>query len=111
MAVTPAEAMRFEDTATEDEFAAYLAAYDAAQEQEPNPARFRDLFLIVTSDSPRRIPVVAIIGVNADLSHILDGLWCFVPGQRGAVWKRNGEAFSRTAAAIRAELTAELAAA
>ncbi len=100
MAVTAAEAMRFEDTATEDEFAAYLAAYDAAQEPTAHAMQFRDLFLVLSRSYPRRIPVVATIGVNPDGSRVLDGVWAFLPGRR-AVWTSRGEVFDRTAEAVR----------
>ncbi len=100
MAVTAAEAMRFEDTATDEEFGAYLAAYDAAQEPTGHPMQFRDLFLVMSRSHPRRIPVVATIGINTDGSHALDGVWAFPPGRR-PVWTTSGDVFDRTAEAVR----------
>lgn len=110
MAVSPAEAQRFEDTATEAEFAAYLAAYDAAQEPVPHPMQYRDLFLVLSPGQPRRIPAVAIVGCNPDGSRTLDGVWAFLPG-RCAVWSNRGAVFERTAAAVQVAHQAELAAA
>ncbi len=99
MLMSPAQAQRFENSATDAEFDAYLRASDAAEQPALHPDQFRFLLMVMLPTSDMPVPVVATIGVDDRGQPNVDDAWIYLPGQQ-AVKKHRGADFDR----IRAEI-------
>ena len=102
MLMTTALAQRFEDTATDVEFAALVQASDAAQHPALHPDQFRYLMLVMLPQHPTPVPVVATVGIDSFCQPQIDDAWVFLPGRHASKVHR-GDTFAR----IRREVIGE----
>lgn len=100
MAVSDAEALAYQEGASEGEIAAFETAHLCAREPAPNEdAQFNDLFLVRLRGYPRRVPVVAVIGVDRPGGLALDEVWVFWPDRPFTRHDRHAP-FDKTALAM-----------